>query len=709
MGGYHEQALKPGSTLADYTIQSVLGHGGFSVTYLARDNALGADVAIKEYMPQEVAVRDGRTAFVIPRANQDAIRHYHWGLKNFVKEARALARFKHPNIVRVLRFIEANGTAYTVMEYERGQTLAQHLKDNGQRLDESGLLRIVMPILNGLHAVHELGLLHLDIKPENIYLRRDGSPMLIDFGSARHAMTESRPTGRITLTHGYAPVEQYPDKGKLGPWSDVYALGATMYRCMSGKRPDDALDRYRALLDYKTDPLWPVAKAGAGRFQPPILECVDRAIQVHAKDRPQSAREFQDYLLGRTKLPRSTPAVAAVRRARPGRVRRTGRRIARGVARLARSIIVVSLLGAAGVGGWLAWPHLTQMWERVSATVAARAPASSTAAPRAAPKRSVQSARKSVPAARPVVAKTEVPPVPTVAALPAVLHASLAGHEDWVQALAFAPGGKRLATAGNDRTVRVWDLPAETVAAVLRQEHPVNAVHFAPDGRTLATAGADGAVHLWELSSDALTGRLQASTYPLFSVAYAPDGRSVAAAGKDRILYVWSLSDGGRRAFEGHSGAINAIAFRPDGKGIVSAGADRIIRVWNAESGQEVAALPGHKDPILALALSPDGRWLASGDAGHTIRLWDMRTLTHAHTLTAAREAVLSLAFGPNGAWLAAGSADHGIYVFDVEAGRLVQTLRGHADYVQAVGVSPDGRLLASGGRDHAVRLWEPR
>ena len=275
MSAYHQNALNVGSTLAEYTIESVLGHGGFSVTYLAHDNALGAHVAIKEYLPQDVAARDGRTTFVVPRASKDAIRFYHWGLKNFVKEARALARFKHHNIVRVLRFIEANGTAYTVMEYEQGQTLAQYLKDKGQRLDETSLLRIVMPILNGLHAVHEVGLLHLDIKPENIYLRRDGSPMLIDFGSARHAMTENQPSGRVALTHGYAPVEQYPDKGKLGPWSDVYALGATMYRCVTGKRPDDALDRYRAILDYKTDPVKPAAIAAAGRCQPVMLEGID--------------------------------------------------------------------------------------------------------------------------------------------------------------------------------------------------------------------------------------------------------------------------------------------------------------------------------------------------------------------------------------------------------------------------------------------------
>jgi serine/threonine protein kinase len=364
VSAYHENALEPGSSLAEYTIERVLGHGGFGITYLARDTTLGSFVAIKEYLPPEIATRNTRGAMVIPRASRDAIKQYHWGLRNFVKEARALARFKHPNIVRVLRFIEANGTAYMVMEYEEGQTLAQRLKHLRQRLDEPGLFRTFMPILNGLHAVHEARLLHLDIKPENIYLRRDGNPMLIDFGSARQAMSAGAQSARITLTHGYAPIEQYPDKGSLGPWSDVYAIGATMYRCVTGKRPQDSIERYRAVLDYKVDPLRPAQQAGAKHYPAALLECIDWAMQIYAKDRPQSARALQDGLMSRrgarrAATPAAGPGAAAAGQRLPGGGAIRARRGATGAVVLGLALAAVA---------WFAWPTIVDAWQQLLAS-----------------------------------------------------------------------------------------------------------------------------------------------------------------------------------------------------------------------------------------------------------------------------------------------------------------------------------------------------
>jgi len=297
---YHKDALPRGEELGDYVIESVLGHGGFGITYLARDSNLGSDVALKEYLPQSIAGRNGATAILPNKAVANAIKDYHWGLTEFLKEAQALARFKHANIVRVLRFMEANGTAYMAMEYEKGQSLAAILKHkNDRRLSEKELLRVFLPVLNGLAAVHEIGMLHLDIKPDNIYIKEDKTPMLIDFGSARQAIIDADHAQKITLTHGFAPIEQYPDKGAQGPWTDLYALGASMYFCISGKRPPVSLDRYKMMLKHHTDTLMPAVKVGENRYPRYLLECIDWALEIYAKDRPQNAKELQEGLLGK--------------------------------------------------------------------------------------------------------------------------------------------------------------------------------------------------------------------------------------------------------------------------------------------------------------------------------------------------------------------------------------------------------------------------
>ena len=699
MTAYHKNALPAGYQLAEYTLESVLGYGGFGITYLAHDTALGAQVAVKEYLPQEISTRDAKTGAVMPSSTQNAIRDYSWGLKNFVAEARSLARFKHANIVRVLRFLEANGTAYMVMEYEKGTSLAGHLKRHGPKLDEQALLRVFIPILNGLRAVHDAGMLHLDIKPENIYLRGDGSPMLIDFGSARQAIAAA---GHqiVALTYGYAPIEQYPDKGKPGPWTDVYSIGAAMYRCITGKRPDDALERYRAVLKYQTDPLIPAAKAGAKRYQQNLLECVDWAMQLHPQERPQSARELQDALMGKIRRAQQKQAPVMQPFARPATARpepfRTAapprRRKARSWA--APALILATLIAAAAVfrPEVLKWWPVTDM-PQTTPRPQEQQPAESPREQQAAPARR--------PGVRRGGERSEQTP-------PSVLARTLNGHSDWVQALAFFPGEKRLASGGNDKVVRLWDTSSGAALGTPRRHgYAVNAVAVSPDGRWLASAGIDGAVRLW----DALgKGRqtMQGYGYSIFSVAFAPDGRTLAAGGKDRTVFLWDVETGRRRhALEGHKSEVYAVVFSPDGRYLASAGADRVIRLWNVATGQEAAALTGHKDEIMALAFAPDGRYLASGGVGQMIRIWDVREGALARTLPDAGAPALSLAYSPDGRWLAAGTAGKTILIFDAVEGRLAQVLSGHRDQVQAVAFSPSGDLLASASRDGSVKLWK--
>ena len=287
-------SLKSNHRLHWYLIDKVLGQGGFGITYLAHDPNLDQFVAVKEYLPMELAVRDSDNS-VYPASEANGER-YRWGLERFIAEARTLARFKHPAIVRVLSVFEENNTAYMVMEYERGDSFQQVI-DQRKQFSEQELLQILAPLLDGLELIHQHGFIHRDIKPANIYIRRDGSPVLLDFGSARQALGEQTKSLTSIVSPGYAPFEQYYSKSdKQGPWTDIYSLAATMYRAITGLMPMDAIDRSEAILKAEKDAFVSAETLGAGKFSPQFLRAIDNGLHFSEKKRPQTVDEWRRQL-----------------------------------------------------------------------------------------------------------------------------------------------------------------------------------------------------------------------------------------------------------------------------------------------------------------------------------------------------------------------------------------------------------------------------
>ncbi|WP_428669216.1 protein kinase domain-containing protein [Reyranella sp.] len=277
------QALPPGTTLGDYRLDAVIGHGGFGITYRAFDGQLAKVVAIKEYLPVEFAVRDGLN--VVARGARFAD-DFAWGRERFLDEARALARFRHPHIVPVMRFLVANGTAYTVMEFEDGRNVAELLREPGRRLPADEVRRLAEGLLLGLGAVHAQGFLHRDIKPSNVIIRRDGVPILIDFGAARQAMGNRTRTMTSVLTPQYAPIEQFALDGNQGPWSDIYSAAAVLHHAIAGAPPPEAVSRVGR------DPYRPLAETQAGTFDQTFLAAIDRGLVFAPEERPQSIDEW---------------------------------------------------------------------------------------------------------------------------------------------------------------------------------------------------------------------------------------------------------------------------------------------------------------------------------------------------------------------------------------------------------------------------------
>ena len=278
-------ALPPGSRIAEYEIVRVLGAGGFGITYLAYDHQLDGPVALKEYFPADVASRaDGSGVAVTTTTNQDV---FAWGLDRFIQEARAIHRLRHPNVVRAHRYLEANGTAYIVLEYVEGEPLKAILDRRG-RLSANEWRPWMDALLDGLAHVHAHGYLHRDIKPANIVVRSDnGEPVMIDFGSAR--LQHGDRTLTQVLTAGYAPIEQYSNDAAQGPQGDIYAMAAVSYRVLTGRTVPSAPDRvlnddHKPLVEGSTDAdlQW--------------LTAIDRGLALRPDDRPQTVEEWRAEL-----------------------------------------------------------------------------------------------------------------------------------------------------------------------------------------------------------------------------------------------------------------------------------------------------------------------------------------------------------------------------------------------------------------------------
>lgn len=307
-GGWNR--LNPGAIVhGRYIVGKPLGQGGFGITYLGLDLLLNVKLAIKEYFPAGVAIRNPESRSVLP-ASEEMREDFRKGMEKFIEEARILARFEgHPSIVSVKDFFEENGTAYMVMNHLEGRTLMGHIKERGGRLPFGEALSILSPLMDALDEVHASGLIHRDISPDNIFLTRFGQVKLLDFGASKSALALMQQRHHsIILKKGYSPPEQYKGSRHLGPWSDVYGMAATLYRCITGIVPPDALDRM------EEDPLEPPSRLGIPlpRYAETVLL---RALSLSSQNRPQSMREFKEGLLGDLLFPSGEEKA----------VRRTGR------------------------------------------------------------------------------------------------------------------------------------------------------------------------------------------------------------------------------------------------------------------------------------------------------------------------------------------------------------------------------------------------
>ncbi|BAV34764.1 hypothetical protein SCL_2487 [Sulfuricaulis limicola] len=712
--------LPVGSRLGEYTIQSVLGHGGFGITYLAHDNNLNSLVAIKEYFPESYAER-GENSTIHPRTGGDGsdAEIYQWGLQEFLKEAQALARFKHNYIVRVLRYLEANGTAYMTMEYEEGESLSAYIRSHGGFLSEPDLLRVFLPILTGLQAVHEAGMLHLDIKPDNIYLRRSGQPMLIDFGSARqrHGKMES---GRIALTRGYSALEQYPGYGEIGPATDVYSVGATLYRCITGREPVDSLERHKTLGVNRADPMPPATRFERPLYAAHIRQCVDLALRLPAEERPASARALQNGLMGKEAREEKsvnlvTPghgsgfigisdAVVKPQRWRPRRgfLESTFLFL---LATAAMAIAAAKILidtGRLETDELYAWFDRAQelpydAGREIKRFIDAQlgiTPAA-TAAPTPAPRRVVRS--------RPAPEKIIPPFVPdkTVAL-------TLAAHSP-VASLAFARDNGMLVVAHEDGAVNLWEAgTGELLSSLKSSAASLGALAVSADGRWLALPVDPKAVEIRDMHMNVPVAKLTGHAAAITRLAFSADGGHLVTVDKDSAVILWDMAEH-KKIFDlpPAKHEILALAVAPNGSVLAGGDIEGGIQYWDLAGGKELAYVPAQPVPIGALAYSPDGKWLAAGGQQHQLKLWGAGLNRNDRALRDAPEEVNAVQFTPDSRWLLLGGKDRPLEILEVEQGQVTHRLAGHDGGVSVLAVSSDGARVATSGADGKILIWK--
>jgi len=347
-GGPH--ALPPGTHLSEFEIVEVLGEGGFGIVYLAIDHSLERQVALKEYMPS-FAWRSTQAHISVKSAqNADS---FEAGRRSFINEARMLAQFDHPSLVKVYRFWEANGTAYMVMPFYRGPTLKQALRERGAPPDEAWLKALLGPLLEALDVIHQHQCYHRDIAPDNILMLDEGRPLLLDFGAARRAIGDMNQAFTVILKQNYAPIEQYAEMPGMrqGAWTDLYALASVVHFAIDGQAPPQALSRMLA------DPYVPLATRYAGRYSQAFLDAIDRALAFKPDDRPQSVAAMR-ALLGldspvseRTGM-RTVPAPVAAPAAASDATPEPAPHIKKGRAPLVVGALAL-VLAAGGLFAWL--------------------------------------------------------------------------------------------------------------------------------------------------------------------------------------------------------------------------------------------------------------------------------------------------------------------------------------------------------------------
>ena len=731
-------ALPIGTELVDdYRIDSVLGAGGFGITYLATEIALERKVTIKEYFPTEYAARKGPIE-ASPRS-QDSSSDYKWGLERFLEEGQTLGKFNHPNIVRVYRYFRANNTGYMVLHFEEGQSFKSWLKNLGRAPRQNELDDILAPLLSALELIHGEDFLHRDIAPDNIIIRKDGTPVLIDFGSARREIASQSKTVSALVKPGYSPYEQYAETSRRqGPWTDIYALGATLYHAITGKRAPDAPSRM------VSDEIRPSREAALSSYRQLFLNAIDAALALDIKSRPQSIAAWRSELLA--PAPKNQSWLSKKRRKKQKAAKNKGatadsarenetesRPLAASDAKTVPLLQPDSWAQSKPSNGFFARfagrkpqrqlenakppvsPAHTStrdehepsgdvldrtrdpsMQDRTPAPSGFLGPADRIVPPFMRRKKNGKksaAAQSTKPRVEPKQkTKTEPPPEPRLEDEPVPPPPAFLVPSKRDRRWRGRPRPMR-SVNGSLGTLLLNMLIGASIAGV--------AIIYKDEIKSFVVA------NLWQKHPEAEVKTTKVKTTKIETAKVSKPtqkpNRTVTGALQKNVAPNPLLNQ-----ISTHQGAIVATAFTKDGRWLVTLGTDNSLKIWNARSNSLHSTINLGEGTPTALSIQ-DSRAAVGHDNG-AIGIWNLATSALERQFQRNEASIWSLAYTGTSGRLAAASHDWKVALWDTNSpSKPVHVFEKHNNAVQSIAFSPQLDYLATGGADRHVNVYNLR
>lgn len=706
-----------------YRLDYALGRGSFGITYQAHHTALNEIFAIKEFYPIEFALRNQVNQSVMVPSHVDNT--YQRGLQRFLKEGRILARLSHPYVVRVHDMFEENQTAYMVMDLIEGRTLRSVLKKQpGNRFPLPRVEALVEQIVEALTIIHQAGIYHLDLKPENIILTPENRIRLIDFGAARQVIDSRRMETRL-FTENYAAPEIITG-GELGPESDLFELGMILYQLLTGKLPPPAMKRLSEKSHWQPEGLIT-----------PWDQLVINALHLNRLDRPSSVREWWDSRNATFCQIRGEDAAVTADTLRgyfplpdllqEGMKKRFGRGMIKKVFALSQDLVVAIAAGGASLFqissskvlweidmpidcGVLSPDHkflilVFQTWVYVWEMATGKL---------------IQQFQGHEQPIHQVVctdehqlffcgAKSEE--VTSWDACTGIELKTIFKPVGAIAQLAVSSSGKYLALGSLDGCVYLWDVEFNRELCSLQgHEHAIESLAFSPDEQILASGSRDNTIQIWLVPDAKPLKRLKGHLDWVTNLAFSQDNQLLASTSgiEDKSIRLWHLQEGTEiQRLQGHQNTVNTLDFCPNNRYLISGSYDYTIRLWDLVQNRETASLKNHHNWVYSVTCSADGEWLATGNNDQKIHLWSLKEGKEFGFLEGHRDSISGLASTPDAQYIVSGSWDKTVRLWDVSLGTIIRTFQGHTDWINAVALSPNQKYVASASCDKTARIWD--